>query len=857
MRGCDWLMAILFVLAPLSVEARVSVDALKCEGLENPLGIDNVEPHFSWKLLSDKPTRQVAYEILVASQESLLETGKADLWDSGKVGSNESVMIPYAGKTLKSRQLCYWKIRSYTDTETSEWSKVQRFSVGILGEDQMRGQYIGLGLGQDKSILLTRAFKVKKVGKTAFLHVNSLGYHEVYLNGKKVSCAVLTPAVSQMDKRSLIVTYDVTDLLRRGENNLVLWIGSGWYKKDTFQASYDGPAVRADLDVLEGDRWNPLLQTDDTWQGAESGYVDLGSWKPWGFGGEKIDARQVPLEFTREGLKGLEWKPVEIARVEGLVATPQMCQLNAVKEVVSPVSITCLGNDQWLVDMGKALNGQFEIQLPTLPAGQEIKADYSDHLKGNGEMESMRALDIFIASGREGGDVFRNRFNHHCFRYVLLSNLPQRPLSARAYRIGMNADAIGTFESSDADLNAIHQMVRYTMDCLAFSGYMVDCAHIERLGYGGDGNASTLSLQNMFDVAPLYMNWLQAWNDAIRPDGGLPHTAPCPYKAGGGPYWCTFIVQAPWRTWMNFGDDRLLARCYESMKLWLTYVDAYTRDGLLQQWPNLDYRHWYLGDWLAPKGVDVKNQESVDLVNNCALSQSYSELIQIARHLGKTADKQEFERRRDALNKRIHETFFHPETNTYGTGTQLDMSYPLLTGVVPVEKQEDVQEVLLHGRDHLGVGLVGVPVLTEWLTRSHAVDYMYGMLKKENYPGYLYMLRNGATATWEDWDTPRSSLHNCFNGIDSWFVQALGGILPLEPGYKTMLIDPQVPEGLNWVRVTRETPYGTVLVYWQRTSEGLKAHVEIPNGAAAILQGKRVDSGVYDIALDDNKLMIL
>ena len=849
MRGCIKLLVMLFAFATLHAAARVNVDALKCEGLENPLGIDNSEPHFSWKILSDKPVRQEAYEILVASSESLLETGKADLWESGKVSSSESVMILYAGKPLKSRQLCYWKVKTYTDAGNSEWSKVQRFCVGIQGEDQMRGQYVGLGLGQEKAILLTRAFKIKKVGKTAFLHVNSLGYHEVYLNGEKVSCAVLAPAVSQMDKRSLIVTYDVTDLLRKGENRLVLWLGSGWYKKDTFQATYEGPAVRADLDVWEDGAWSPLLETDEKWQGAESGYVDLGSWKPWGFGGEKVDARLVPVDITEKSLKELDWKPVEIAQIEGIEATPQMCQLNTVKEIIHPVSVTSLGKGQWLVDMGKVLNGQFEIHLPALSAGQEITADYSDHLQSNGEMANMKSTDIFIASGREGGDVFRNRFNHHCFRYVLLSNLPHRPLGACAYRIGMNADAIGTFESSDADLNAIHQMVRYTMDCLAFSGYMVDCAHIERLGYGGDGNASTLSLQNMFDVAPLYMNWLQAWNDAIQPDGGLPHTAPCPYKAGGGPYWCSFIVQAPWRTWMNFGDDRLLVRCYENMKLWLTYVDANSQDGLLHKWPDLKYRHWYLGDWLAPKGVDVTNQESVDLVNNCALSQSYNELIQIAQHLGKTSDRQDFERRRDALNKRIHEVFFHAETNTYGTGTQLDMSYPLLAGVVPAERQEKVQDVLLHGRDHLGVGLVGVPVLTEWLTRSHAVDYMYGMLKKEDYPGYLYMLRNGATATWEDWQTPRSSLHNCFNGIDSWFVQALGGILPVEPGYRTILIDPQVPKGLNWVRVTRETPYGTVLVYWKRTDEGVKAHVEIPNGTTAILQGKSVGSGVYDVVL--------
>ena len=298
MRGCIKLLVMLFAFATLHAAARVNVDALKCEGLENPLGIDNSEPHFSWKILSDKPVRQEAYEILVASSESLLETGKADLWESGKISSSESVMIPYAGKPLKSRQLCYWKVKTYTDAENSEWSKVQRFCVGIQGEDQMRGQYVGLGLGQEKAILLTRAFKIKKVGKTAFLHVNSLGYHEVYLNGEKVSCAVLAPAVSQMDKRSLIVTYDVTDLLRKGENRLVLWLGSGWYKKDTFQAAYEGPAVRADLDVWEDGAWNPLLETDEKWQGAESGYVDLGSWKPWGFGGEKVDARLVPVDIT-------------------------------------------------------------------------------------------------------------------------------------------------------------------------------------------------------------------------------------------------------------------------------------------------------------------------------------------------------------------------------------------------------------------------------------------------------------------------------------------------------------------------------------------------------------------------------
>ena len=172
--------------------------------------------------------------------------------------------------------------------------------MGILEGDSLKGEYIGAVPGEGRASLLRKDFEVSKAGK-ALLYVNSLGYHEAYLNGEKVMLdAVLQPAVSQLDKRSLIVTYDVTDLLRKGENRLVLWIGSGWYKKDTFQAAYEGPAVRADLDVWEDGAWSPLLETDEKWQGAESGYVDLGSWKPWGFGGEKIDARLVPVDITEK-----------------------------------------------------------------------------------------------------------------------------------------------------------------------------------------------------------------------------------------------------------------------------------------------------------------------------------------------------------------------------------------------------------------------------------------------------------------------------------------------------------------------------------------------------------------------------
>jgi len=830
-------------LLAVSCQNSLTVYDLKCEGLEQPLGIDNVNPHFSWKTASEKPVVQQSYEIEVASDPDLLNSGAADLWRSGSVESFESVMVPYAGTPLASRQLCFWRVRIAAGGNVSPWSAPQRFSVGILPQEGMNGEFVGLGEGQENAVLVEKRFELPQAGKTAFLHVNSLGYHEAYVNGTKVTDAVLVPAVSQLDKRSLIVTYDVTGLLREGENSLVLWIGSGWYKKDPFKAQYDGPAVRADLDILQDGRWNTVVKTDATWRGSLSGYSDPGSWRAWRFSGEIIDARMVPTDLSVSALDSRQWRDVDTVSVSGMEATPQMCRLNKVKEVVQAVSVSRYGEegDSRIVDFGKVMNGMMEVKLPSIPAGTEIEVLYEDHLNEDGTIPHEDFQDRFITSGASDGDIFVNKFNHQCFRYVLFRHLPASPQHSwfKALRFGYDADVTGTFECSDPDMNAIHQMLVYTMDNLAFGGYMVDCAHIERLGYGGDGNASTLSLQNNFDVAPMYMNWLQAWNDVIREDGGLPHTAPSPYRAGGGPYWCSFIVQAPWRVWMNYGDDRLLHRCYPSMRKWLEYVDAYTVDGLLDVWPNTDYRNWYLGDWLAPSGVDVALPESVQLVNNCALVQSYNELIQIAGHLGLADDVREYQTRRDALCNRINEKLYHPDTDTYGEGVQLDMTYPMLVGAVPAGKVSSIVHSLktftaVNSSEHLRVGLVGVPVMAEWATVAHEADYLYQMLKQEDYPGYLYMLRNGATGTWEDWDNPRSYLHNCFNGMDSWFYQALGGIIPMEPGYRTVLIDPQCPDGIDWVKVTRETPYGTIKVEWRRGKNGIETDVVLPNGVKAI-----------------------
>ena len=304
---------------------------LRCEGLVEPLGIDSAEPHFSWKIRSDKPMEQAAYEIEVGP----------DLWQSGKVESPDQVMVPYDGLPLYSRQQAWWRVRVWDSAgKASAWSPKQRFGIGVL--DGLKGDFIGAVPGEGKQPVFRKVFTADKSGE-AILHVTSLGYHEVYFNGNKVSGegpqTVLLPSVSQLDKRSIIVTYGLD--LRKGENEIMIYAGSGWYKLKTFGVAYDGPLVKAELDV-DG---VPFLWTDDSWQGAWSGRKDLGTWEAHRFGGEWIQAAVEP-----------EWGPVDYVAVEGIVSTPMMCPPIRVQEMLEPVSVEKRPDGSILVDFGRIVN---------------------------------------------------------------------------------------------------------------------------------------------------------------------------------------------------------------------------------------------------------------------------------------------------------------------------------------------------------------------------------------------------------------------------------------------------------------------------------------------------------------------
>ena len=861
-----------FVVVPAcSDRSPITLENLKCEFLCEPLAIDNTAPHFSWKMVSKDGQGQgsTAYQILVASKPELLDEEKADLWNSGSVSAPNTVIAPYGGKPLRSNSFGYWKVRIRDrDGKVSRWSRMASFGIGLLSEADWDGNatYIGVPQdikGKDIAPILKGSFTASGKEARILLHVNSLGYHEAYVNGKPVSGTVLNPAVSEFDTRSLINTYDISKFVRKGINELVLLAGRGWYSTIDPDVVPGGPYVRAQVDAHTGQEVTTLVVTDAGWTWAPSGRYTFGTWGYKNMGGEEIDAREYVTDFSPKALAELVWNPVIVPEIPAHQASPQMCEPNRVVAVAHPVSAIQVADSVFIYDFGGNSVGFTTVEMPAIEEGKRIGLHFDDvYLKDPGKFQDGAYVDYYIGNGKSGG-AFSSKFNYKGYRYLKVLGIPEQLPFEKLTRGSVRTDYTSgsSFECSDGDLNDIYRMIHRTVHELTIGGDMVDCPHIERLGYGGDGNASTPTLQTIVDASPLYLTWLQAYADSQDANGDMPHTGPNPYRAGGGPFWCTFIIPASWYAYVNYGDSRMIERFYPNMKKWISFAESNYRDGLLKEWGPSVHRHWYLGDWATPDGIDQRDPLSVDLVANCVMSQAYAFMAKIARALGNDGDAEAFSQKHDEHNELIHSTFYNEETGSYSTGTQIDLAYPMLVGATPAALVDSVKAVLFRetaGRfaGHLSAGLVGVPVLTQWATAAGEAQFMYGMLKKRDYPGYLYMIDNGANTTWEHWNGRRSHIHNCYNGIGTWFYQALAGIRPDEdhPGYAHVFIRPQLVEGITWVKAHKNTPYGPLKVEWTQADGKFNITVHIPVGSSATVylpdgsEGVPLPSGIHHLA---------
>ncbi len=694
--------------------------------------------------------------------------------------------------------------------------------------------------------------------ESALVTVHSHSYFELYVNGAKAGDDVLTPAVSVADAGTFTVTYDVARLLRAGRNCLGLWTAKGWA---------EGVAVRAELDaVVAGGK--VTFGTGPQWKTRPSGYSHIGNWAWNDFGGERVDAAAHVAGWCRPGLDTSSWaNAVESPAPQGAPAN-QIAPLNRIGARIPARSVAALGDGRYEIDFGTDLTGWLRLRFARLRPGQVVRMHFADRVFADGVhtspigniavggsgvsfprvggghnlYQTYHQTSEFVSAGG-AGEEFRHRFNYAGFRYVVVEGLDAAPRKedATALLVESALPDAGAFECSDPLINRIHQANRWTLRCLNLGGYMVDCPHRERMGYG-DGQVSLEGMMMNFDASRFYEKWARDWRMAQSPrDGAMPNIAPPFTAGGGGPPWAGVIAALPWQHYLHYGDPRVLEDNIAAARRYAEYLDSRSTNEVLRNWSGgIDF----LGDWVPPgRGMDTDNwptSQMAELFCNCYRVYLWQMVEHMAAALGRTDEAEHARRRVEAIRPAVHAAFYDPANQRYVIDEQIYYAMPLLTGVVPEGERPAVMANLVKcivgkNKGHLDTGMLGTMFLLRFLSDAGRDDLVLSMYRKKDYPGWGYMVEQGATTLWEQWNGFWSQIHSCFASADNWLYRGLAGIRPgpAGPGFRQVIIKPAVGGDLAWVRCHHDSSYGRIVSNWKRDGDRLTMDVTIPANTTA------------------------
>ena len=893
------LLAALAMLSCIPAASAANLAKLRCEYRDNPLGIDAEKPRLSWVVgesnseISNQKSeiprgqRQTAYQVLVASTPELLANDQGDLWDSGKVASNQSIQVEYAGKPLESRMICHWKVRVWlkndktdnrqvtTDNspsgQPSAWSQPAGWSMGLLKPTDWQAKWVKAG--GDTSPWLRKEFALTKAPERAMAFVNVRGYYELYVNGKKVSDDVLAPAVSVYKKRSLYNTYDIRKYLRPGQNCVGVWLGLGLVFRGDI-----APLARVQLDMSVGGK-REVVGTDNTWTWTSSTHTE-NRWGWCGNGGEHIDMRRDIPDWSDAGCAGGKWSTVEEVANPSAVASAQSCPPNRIIKTFPVVSCTELRQNVWELDFGTNMTGWMKLRLPKMEAGQQVTAHYADKrlASAKGEVTPVKKYELapgtwkldtpggpiaytvygqnveFTSAGKPG-EMFCNKFNYEGFRYVIIEGLPAKPSvgDAEALMIDSNIEPAGSFECSNDLLNRMMQLNAWTVRCLTLGGYAVDCPHRERMGYGDSQVSIDMQMMSR-DAASFYTKWAVDWLDDQDVETGK--SAQYVPKNIDDPscwfLWGGTLNVLPWKAYLYYGDRRLLEHSYEQVARYPSvYIDSFYEGGGVHRNGKPEGNTGC--DWVSP-AHGMSGPPGTELFANCYRVYLNDMLAKSAEALGRTDEVRRLRAKIAELKPLIHAAYYKPDDKLYVGDEQLNQSMPLMLGIVPddlrgtIEKKlEDI--TLVKNKGHLDTGMLGTYFLFQYLQQAGRDDLAFTMATQEDFPGWGYMLKNGATTMWEQWDGYWSQIHSCYTSPGGWMYQGLAGIRPDEagPGFKKIVIKPAVVGNLSWVKCSYDSIHGKIVSNWIRVGDKLTMDVTIPvNTTATVYVPAKDEAGVTE-----------
>lgn len=850
------LLPSLTLLASTSMMAQdLSPTNLRTEYLRDPLGIGVRAPRFSWTLEATDPAArdlaQSAWQIVVGTDQSAVASGTGSAWDSGKVDSTENAHNPYAGSALESSTQYFWAARVWDQAGApSPWSTPARFVTGPLDEAAWAGaRFIGTDLDiepptgwdpPDQTMpepWFRKQFSLVEAPETAYIHVASVGYHELYVNGQRVGDTMFNPAVSDLNKRARYVTYDIAPYLNAGDNVIGLWLGVSWSIFPEFD-TLDKPLVRAVANFTFPSEADLTLVTDHTWKTRPSHRRLLGIWFFHWYGGEEVDARANIPNWAETSLDDSAWDNASTFDID-LELSPQITEPNRIKDSVGIKQISALTGDRVRVQFNRQFAGIFEIDLRGGTEGEQVRFTVSERRTQEEEF-GQHSWYIFDETGQ---GTFRNQFNYHGGEYLFIHGLGYMPdpEDIRAYMVSTDFEDAATLVTSDETLNAIFETTRWTFENMSLGGYVVDCPHRERMGYGGDAHSTTRTGALFYHTGAFYTKWMQDWRDVQTESGDLPYTAPT-YWGGGGPSWSGFCLTLPWEVYRAYGDRRILDENYATIRAWLEFFSSQVNDGILQRFPVGTFK--FLGDWVPPGGVpnDGASQEAL-FFNNCYAIYSFTLGARVATILGETEDAARWQQLADDMRIAVHAQFYDAVNANYVNGRQAYLALALMTELGSRREREEnwatfEEEVLVEQMGHIDTGITGTWALYQMLTEQDRPDLAYTVTTQPGFPGYVHMLDQGVTVWWEKWEGQGSRMHSSYVAVGQWLLEGLAGLQTSEtqPGFAAFTLKPDIASGLRSLALTKETVRGAISANWSYLGNDLVYEVTVPPGSTATIK---------------------
>jgi alpha-L-rhamnosidase len=846
------ILTLLPALCLFSNAKAQSLTALKTEYLTQPIGLDNAQPRFTWQMIDDsRGAKQTKYRVLVDSDSSMLTREKANTWNTGWLKSDVNLVI-YSGQSLKPFTKYFWRV-DVTNHNRQTFSKIASFEMGMMNMSNWQGTWIA----DSENIKLKPApyfrntFNTSKKVKSARAYIAAAGLYELSINGKKIGNHRMDPMYTRFDRRTLYVTYDVTNEINQGKNAIGVLLGNGWYNhQSTAVWDFDRapwrnrPAFCLDVRITYYDGTTETIRSGKDWKTALSPIVFNSIYTA-----EHYDARMEKQGWNTPDFDDKDWKEViNRAAPSTNIVAQALHPIRNVEEITSK-TIKKINDTTYLFDLGRNISGVSKITIGG-PAGTVVRLKHGERLYPNGRLDISNIdahyrptdntdpfqTDILILNGK-GRQSFMPHFNYKGFQYVEVTTSTPIHLKKEdlvGYFMHSDVPVAGEVKSSEEIINKIYYATNNSYLSNLF-GYPTDCPQREKNGWTGDAQIAIETGLYGFDGITIYEKWLADHRDEQQPNGVLPSIIPTDgwgYEWGNGPDWTSTIAIIPWNIYLFYGDQKLLADCYENIRKYVNHIDETYPTGLTS---------WGLGDW-----IPVKSKSPVELTSTCYYYADVVILAKAAKILGKKADFEKYTILAEKIKKAFNAKYLNKATGIYASGVQTEMSVPLYWKIVPEESIALVAENLATRVEadgfHLDVGLLGTKAILNALSENGYSNWAYKIAAQKTYPSWGWWMENGATTLYENWPIDAKSdismNHIMFGEIGAWLYKSPGGIKPDEkqPGFKHVILDPHIMDGLNAFEASHVGPFGKIISAWKRTEKGIRYDITIPANSTASME---------------------